>query len=76
MLFDVKSPESNWNWAYINYLQVGRKIIMPAFRISEDQDALNYVQSANPDCEVRQISMRDIVNNGGALHCLTWNVKK
>lgn len=25
MLFDVKNPKTDWNWAYINYLQVGQK---------------------------------------------------
>ena len=76
MLFDVKNPNYDWNWAYINYLQVGQKIIMPSFGIAEDRHALAYVQKNNPDCEVRQIRMRDIVANGGALHCITWNIKK
>jgi len=76
MLFDVKNPNYDWNWAYINYLQVGQKIIMPSFGIAEDRHALAYVQKNNPDCEVRQIRMRDIVAYGGALHCITWNIKK
>lgn len=76
MLFDVKNPNYDWNWAYINYLQVGQKIIMPSFGIAEDRHALAYVQKNNPDCEVRQIRMRDIAANGGALHCITWNIKK
>ena len=74
MLFDVENPEPDWNWAYINYLQVGQKIIMPSFGIAEDKQALSYVQKNNPDCEVRQIRMRDIAANGGALHCITWNI--
>ena len=76
MFFDVKNPNYDWNWAYINYLQVGQKIIMPSFGIAEDRHALAYVQNNNPDCEVRQIRMRDIAANGGALHCITWNIKK
>lgn len=76
MLFDEveqKSPE--WNWAYVNYLQVGKKIIMPSFGIAEDKYALKYVREANPDCEVRQIRLRDIASNGGGLHCITWNIQ-
>ena len=76
MLFDVKSPNPDWNWAYINYLQVGKKIVMPAFGIQEDRQALKYVQDNNPGCEIRQIRMRDIAARGGALHCITWNIKE
>ena len=76
MLFDVAKPEYDMNWAYINYLQVGKKIIMPSFGIDEDKQALLYVQKNNPYCEVQQIRMRDIVANGGALHCITWNIKQ
>lgn len=76
MLFDVKEQNLDWNWAYINYLQVGKKIVMPAFGIPEDKQALKYVQECNPDCEVRQIRMRDVAANGGAMHCITWNIKE
>ncbi|MBO7496201.1 MAG: agmatine deiminase family protein [Salinivirgaceae bacterium] len=75
MLFDVEKPNPDWNWAYINFLQVGNKIIMPSFEIDEDKQALEYVHNAFPDCDVRQIDMRDIAEKGGALHCITWNIK-
>ena len=75
MLFDVENPNPDWNWAYINFLQVGNKIIMPSFDIAEDKQALEYVKNAFPDCDVRQIRMRDIADKGGALHCITWNIK-
>ncbi len=78
MLFD-KIPDSNQNfdlnWAYVNYLQVGNKIIMPSLGIAEDKYALKYVKDANPDCIVRQFRMRDIVRLGGGLHCITWNIR-
>jgi len=76
MLFDVPEPNYNYNWAYINYLQVGCKIIVPTFGIPEDKQALNYIREANPYCIVKGFRMRDIARNGGALHCITWNIKK
>lgn len=76
MLFDVPSPDGDFNWAYINYLQVGYKIIVPTFGIPEDRQALAYIRDANPRCQVKGFRMRDIVRNGGALHCITWNIKK
>ena len=76
MLFDVPNPNRDFNWAYINYLEVGNKIIVPTFGIPEDEQALKYIREANPDSIVRGFRMRDIVRNGGALHCITWNIKK
>lgn len=76
MQFNVLKPEMDFNWAYINYLHVGNNIIVPTFGISEDKQALEIVQKANPNCEVRGFRMRDIAANGGALHCITWNIKK
>ena len=76
MLFDVPNPNKDFNWAYVNYLQVGNKIIVPTFGIPEDKQALKYIREANPDCIVRGFRMRDIAKEGGALHCITWNIKK
>ena len=74
MLFNVAEPSPDWNWAYVNFLQVGNKIIMPSFGIPEDKQAFNYIKKVFPSCEIRQIRMRDICSKGGALHCITWNV--
>ena len=76
MLFDVPNPSKDFNWAYINYLRVGNKIIVPTFGIPEDKQALKYIRAANPECIVRGFRMRDIARNGGAIHCITWNIKK
>ena len=76
MLFDVPNPNRDFNWAYINYLQVGSKIIVPTFGIPEDKQALKYIRDANPGCAVRGFRMRDVAKEGGALHCITWNIKK
>jgi agmatine/peptidylarginine deiminase len=76
MLFDVPNPNNDFNWAYINYLEVGNKIIVPTFGIPEDEQALRYIKAANPDSIVRGFRTRDIARNGGALHCITWNIKK
>lgn len=81
MLFDVEHPQWDWNWAYINFLQVGDNIILPKFDIAEDEQARSYVQAAFPYCRVRQIDCRvladvNVDNGGGALHCISWNIKR
>ena len=63
MLFDVPNLNRNFNWAYVNYLQVGNKIIVPTFGIPEDKQALKYIREANPDCIVRGFRMRNIAKS-------------
>lgn len=76
MLFDVPHPDANVNWAYINFLQVGNVIIMPCFGIDEDRQALQYISESFPGCNIYAIKMRCVVYKGGALHCLTWNIRR
>lgn len=70
----VDSPNTDLNWAYINFLQVGNHIFMPAFGIDEDAIAKDYIKKSFPDTTIHPIEMPEIVKKGGALHCLTWNV--
>lgn len=63
-------------WAYINYLQVGNKILIPAFDLPSDDYVKDLIQRYNPDCIVDNIEMREIAECGGALHCISWNIKK
>ena len=77
MLFDTHNPDTDVNWAYINFLQVGNEIIMPCFGIDEDKQARQYVSRFFPECNIHTIRMRRLVyNGGGALHCLTWNIRR
>ncbi len=77
MLFDrVENKHPEWNWAYINFLHVGDKIIVPTFGIKEDKIALEYIKYAYPYCIVESIRLRNIASNGGGLHCITWNIIK
>lgn len=63
-------------WAYINFLQVGNKILMPSFGISCEHSVMEQIRRFYPDCIVDSIEMREIADHGGALHCITWNIKK
>lgn len=62
----VGSPRTDLNWAYINFLQIGNKIIMPIFNIKEDVIAWQYIHEAFPDCEIYQIEMAGVAEEGGA----------
>lgn len=76
MLFNAPRPNPDLNWAYINFLQVGDEIVMPRFGIYDDEQAERYVREEFPSCNVHTIMMEEIAVEGGALHCLTWNIMR
>ena len=54
------------SWAYINFLQIGNLVLVPQ---------LGYPQ-ALPQCEVIGIEALEAVRKGGALNCISWNVRE
>ena len=79
----------NSSWCYINYLQVGNRILVPSLGYDKlDHEAIRQIDAAFnknrhiADVELIDIDMTGIVaemnsvqNSGGALNCLTWTVK-
>jgi agmatine deiminase len=77
------------SWCYINYLQVGNKILVPSLGYPDlDQEALRQINDAFnakkhvADIQLIDIDMTSVVedmgseqNSGGALNCLTWTTK-
>ena len=72
----VTSPCKELKWAYINFLQVGKHIVMPSFNFEEDNIAYQYVKNAFPDCHIHLLEMTEIAKEGGALHCISWNIQR
>lgn len=79
----------NSSWCYINYLQVGNRILVPSLGYDKlDHEAIRQIDAAFnknrhiADVELIDVDMTGIVaemnsvqNSGGALNCLTWTVK-
>lgn len=63
------------SWAYINFLQVGKLVLVPQLGLEEDKQALEQIGNALPDCEVVGIPALEAVRRGGALNCISWNIK-
>ena len=63
------------SWAYINFLQVGKLVLVPQLGLEEDGQALEQISNALPDCEVVGIPALESVRRGGALNCISWNIK-
>lgn len=62
------------SWAYINFLQVGRMVLVPQLGIPEDGQALQQISEAMPRCKVIGVPAMEAVRKGGALNCISWNV--
>lgn len=63
------------SWAYINFLQVGNLILVPQLGLEEDKQALDLIGNTLPGCEVVGIPALEAVRKGGALNCISWNIK-
>ena len=63
------------NWAYINFLRVGNNIILPGLGAEEDGLAFRQIQEFYPECNVLQIEASEVIKKGGALNCITWNIR-
>ena len=63
------------SWAYINFLQIGKLVLVPQLGLEEDEQAVEQIGNALPDCEVVGIPSLEAVRRGGALNCISWNIK-
>ena len=61
------------SWAYINFLQIGKLILVPQLGLEEDKQALEQISNAMPDCVVLGIPALEAVRRGGGLNCISWN---
>lgn len=75
LCYDVKQRDKN-NWAYINFLRVGNHLIVPGLGTMEDEQAIKQISRYYPTCNILQIEASEIINKGGALNCITWNIKR
>ena len=75
LCYDVENLNYN-SWAYINYLQIGKLVLVPQLGIPEDQQALKQISALLPECKVIGVAdAMEAVSKGGALNCISWNVR-
>ena len=72
--YNVKRRHAR-SWAYINFLQVGKLVLVPQLGIEEDGHALEQICNAMSDCEIVGIPALEAVRRGGALNCISWNIQ-
>ncbi len=72
--YNVKRKHER-SWSYINFLQIGNLVLVPQLGIPEDEQALEQISVVMPNCEVVGIPALETVRRGGALNCISWNIK-
>ncbi len=72
--YNVKRQHKR-SWSYINYLQIGKLALVPQLGIPEDEQALQQITEAMPQCKVVGVPALEAVRKGGALNCISWNIK-
>ena len=77
MKYSTRPRNRELSWAYINFLQTKNVIIVPAFNIKEDEQALQQIENIFSDYQgrVETVDISDIINCGGGLNCISWNIK-
>jgi hypothetical protein len=66
---------TDMSWAYINFLHVGQHLFVPMLKGKLAETAFRQIGEAYPQYTCHQIwDCEDIVREGGALNCSTWNI--
>jgi len=76
--FDVKSIKikfkHRFSWCYINYIHIGKKLIIPVIGHSQEDIILKQFEDFFPGHYIYTINAKSILRKGGGLHCISWNV--
>ena len=57
--------------AYLNFIKIKDTLIVPIYGIDDDDVALKQIKKFYSGCKVETINLSEIIELGGALHCIT-----
>ena len=64
------SKKRDWG-AYLNFIKIKDVLIVPIYGICDDDIAIEQIKKIYSDCSVETINLSEIIELGGALHCIT-----
>ncbi|MCI1720935.1 MAG: agmatine deiminase family protein [Bacteroidales bacterium] len=75
--YKVKEPNEN-NWAYVNWLQTDKVLILPKFEIPEDEQAFRQIEKLIPSYKgrIEMVDARDLVCHEGCFNCCSWTIRE
>lgn len=68
------SKPHKYSWAYINWLQTEKVLILPKFNIPEDQEAYEQIAKLMPHYKdrIEMVDATDLIRHEGCLNCASW----
>lgn len=75
--YDVQKQYMH-NWAYINWLQTDKVLLLPSFGCPEDEQAFEQIASLMPMYEgrIEMVGANDLIRYEGCLNCASWTVMR
>lgn len=64
------SKTRDWG-AYLNFIKINGLLIVPVYGTDDDYVAVEQIKKIYSDCSVETINLSEIIELGGALHCIT-----
>lgn len=64
------SKSRDWG-AYLNFIKIKGTLIVPIYGIDDDDVAVEQIKKIYGGCKVETINLSEIMELGGALHCIT-----
>lgn len=64
------TKKRDWG-AYLNFIKIKDILIVPIYGIDDDDVALQQIKKVYSSCRVETINLSEIIELGGALHCIT-----
>jgi agmatine deiminase len=72
---DLKSTSKSATGNYINYLQIGNLVILPAYGVREDNEVAKYFKKIFPKGTIIETAGASrLSRHGGVFNCISWNV--
>lgn len=66
-----------YSWAHINFLRVGNSIFVPQMGLPSDTIAIEQLREIYRGCDIVPVEeVGSVVKKGGALNCVSWNIKE
>ena len=65
----------NLSWCHLNYLELTKSVIVPTVGIKSDDIAIQQIEEYTGK-RTLPLEMKEIVKEGGALHCISWTMKE
>jgi agmatine deiminase len=59
---------------YVNYLRVGRLVIVPAYGVTQDDLACKTLERLLPEARVVPLRCEGLAREGGVFNCVTWTI--